>query len=409
MTARKKTNRTPKSSRARNRRLARKQATKLNFEALEPRQLLAAVQIDFSSAFNQDSIRNFSGGNVDSVDSPLDGVSRLVTDSFVQNLDPVNGNGLPDDGAFSSSDLNPSVQLGYNNNDDGDNVIFNPSSTSIALAEGQIGSYDNLHIFATATNGAASLQVDLQYADGTETFTTVVTDWLSEITDGTISGDATQYYLIDGMDRDVNGFNNANDVAIFGFDFDVDPTRVLEGFSLSRVSGGNLVVLGATGESAEFAELTDGEGFLWDFDTGGQITDGTSDAYDGGLGLSGFPFQDVFRQDGRDVVFGPGTIDNVEVTRKVHVPDDQGYARFLEIVTNNTASVQNFTVSIASDLGSDSSTVNVDTSSGDTTFDTADDWIVTDDADGTDSIRRSCMSYRGPTDNNQMPSARPVQ
>ena len=45
MTARNKTNRTPKSSRARNRRLARKQATKLNFEALEPKHMLAAVTV----------------------------------------------------------------------------------------------------------------------------------------------------------------------------------------------------------------------------------------------------------------------------------------------------------------------------------------------------------------------------
>ena len=45
MTARNKTNRTPKSSRARIRRLARKQATKLNFEALEPKHMLAAVTV----------------------------------------------------------------------------------------------------------------------------------------------------------------------------------------------------------------------------------------------------------------------------------------------------------------------------------------------------------------------------
>ena len=46
MTARKKTNRKPKSSRARNRRLARKQANALNFETLEPRHLLASLTVD---------------------------------------------------------------------------------------------------------------------------------------------------------------------------------------------------------------------------------------------------------------------------------------------------------------------------------------------------------------------------
>ena len=45
MTTHNKNNRKPKSSRARNRRLARKQTTKLNFESLEPKNLLAAVAV----------------------------------------------------------------------------------------------------------------------------------------------------------------------------------------------------------------------------------------------------------------------------------------------------------------------------------------------------------------------------
>ena len=45
MNARKKNNRKPKTSAARNRRLARKQASKLSFEALEPKHLLAAITV----------------------------------------------------------------------------------------------------------------------------------------------------------------------------------------------------------------------------------------------------------------------------------------------------------------------------------------------------------------------------
>ena len=82
---------------------------------------------------------------------------------------------------FSANAQHPDVQLGYNNNNDGSNVVFSNSgstaSTSIDLAQTQIGNYDNLHVFATATNGATDLQIDLQYADGTESFTTTVTDW----------------------------------------------------------------------------------------------------------------------------------------------------------------------------------------------------------------------------------------
>ena len=367
------------------RRRVRKSPAVLGFDSLEARQLLATVQIDLSAAFNQDSIRNLSGGTVDLVDSPIDGVSRLITDSYAQDQDPVNGNGLPDNGFFSANAQHPNVQLGYNNDNDGSNVVFRNSgstaSTSIDLAQTQIGNYNNLHVFATATNGATDLQVVLQYSDGTESFTTTVTDWLGEITDGTISGGAIQYNLINGMDRDVNGFENLNDPAVFGLNFTVDPTRVLEGFSFNRVNGANLIVLGATGESTFNiqVDLTDGEGFLWDIRSDGHILGGSNDAFDRGFDHDGVAPREAISQDGRDVVIGPTTIGNVEVTRNIHVPDDQGYARFLEIVTNNTATEQNYTVPISSDLGSDTATVNVGTSSGDTIFTTADDWIVTDD------------------------------
>ena len=60
MTARNKNKRKPKSSRARNRRLARKQANTLNFETLEPKHLLAAVTVsnatDLSNAPDTSSI-----------------------------------------------------------------------------------------------------------------------------------------------------------------------------------------------------------------------------------------------------------------------------------------------------------------------------------------------------------------
>ena len=51
MTARNKNKRKPKSSRARNRRLARKQANTLNFETLEPKNLLAAITVSNNTDF----------------------------------------------------------------------------------------------------------------------------------------------------------------------------------------------------------------------------------------------------------------------------------------------------------------------------------------------------------------------
>lgn len=130
--------------------------------------------------------------------------------------------------------------------------------------------------------------------------------------------------------------------------------------------------------------LTDGDGFRWDIQQNGSISDGTSDAFDGGYVLSGFPNVSVagIENDGREVVVDSGATTGVKVTRKIYVPSDRAYCRYLEIVTNLGDSPINHTVRIDTNLGSDNLTVIAGTSSGDSIFDVSDRWIVTDDADG---------------------------
>lgn len=129
--------------------------------------------------------------------------------------------------------------------------------------------------------------------------------------------------------------------------------------------------------------LSDSSGFQWDIQQDGNISDGTNDAYDGGLRLNGFPFFETGQTEDeeREVAIGSAAIDGVEVNRKIYVPEDQSWARFLEIVTNTSASTVNYTVNLDSNLGSDSDTVLVNTSSGDTVFNPGDNWLVTDDFD----------------------------
>lgn len=135
--------------------------------------------------------------------------------------------------------------------------------------------------------------------------------------------------------------------------------------------------------SPSFINLVDGEGFNWDITSNGSITNGTFDAFDGGIINIGFPGQlsGLLEDDGREQVLGPATVSGVEMTRKVFVPEDAGFARFLEIVTNSSPTTQSFTVDIFTNLGSDSSTSVIGTSDGDLNFTTADNWIVTDDFD----------------------------
>ena len=129
----------------------------------------------------------------------------------------------------------------------------------------------------------------------------------------------------------------------------------------------------------------DAENFDWDIYYDGSIEDGTDDAFDGGLVHVGFPRTNygVYEEDYEEIVLGPYQYGNVSVARKIYVPEESafGFARFLEVVTNNGASAVNHTLTIRTDLGSDAATQLVATSSGGTTVSVDDDWIVTDDAD----------------------------
>ncbi|MFN0053205.1 MAG: CARDB domain-containing protein [Planctomycetales bacterium] len=130
--------------------------------------------------------------------------------------------------------------------------------------------------------------------------------------------------------------------------------------------------------------LFDSSGFRWDIQGDGNINDGTSDAYDGGLVHQGFPFSSTAQgEDGdRELQIGPATIGAVQVSRKVYVPADQAFARFLEIVTNPGSSAISYTVPIYTNLGSDGFEPFVRSSSGDSTVNTSDNWVITDDNDG---------------------------
>ncbi|MCC5619713.1 hypothetical protein LC605_32760 [Nostoc sp. CHAB 5836] len=152
--------------------------------------------------------------------------------------------------------------------------------------------------------------------------------------------------------------------------------------------------------------LFDSSGFRWDIQKDGRILDGTDDAYDGGLDLNDFPSLNTAQTEdnGREVVIRPDLIGQVQVQRKIYVPENQSWARFIEIVTNTSSETVNYTVSLNSYLGSDDyfagtgdtpASTGIDlvsTSSGDNIFNTDDnwlvtddvDWLVTDDVDGTD-------------------------
>ncbi len=135
-------------------------------------------------------------------------------------------------------------------------------------------------------------------------------------------------------------------------------------------------------------ELTDGDGYLWDVSGYGSIYDGTesafSYAYDLAVNGSFFPFFETGVRTRREIEIGPWAVSGLQVRRRVFVPENDGFARYLEILDNPGASPVTVTVSLVTTLGSYNDTTLVNTSSGDLLVTTADDWLVTDDlGDGT--------------------------
>ena len=117
------------------------------------------------------------------------------------------------------------------------------------------GNYAQLDLVVTSGDGQTPLVVTLEYSDDTQTvlFSTVP-DWFDDpvgltACNSIAQGDASLYYVQDGMDR-VNGlsdtYESANDPAIFGLRFPVNPAKELQTLYVVKndPSTSVLVVLG---------------------------------------------------------------------------------------------------------------------------------------------------------------------
>ena len=127
----------------------------------------------------------------------------------------------------------------------------------------------------------------------------------------------------------------------------------------------------AAGISANLT-LYDGELMRWDLDPQGEVKDGSSNAYDYGLQLTvdenyfGYFSTGFTRYNGRGMELGPDVqASGLEVSRKIYVSPTEGFARYLEILRNPTASDLDVRVLVFNNLGSNDTTRVVATESGD--------------------------------------------
>jgi len=126
---------------------------------------------------------------------------------------------------------------------------------------------------------------------------------------------------------------------------------------------------------------------------GGELMDGTSDAYDTAYTLivngteydaGGTPGTPILS--GRGIEMASQSRGDMIVKREVWVPDTgmYDYIRYYDTVENISSSSLNVTVEYRGNLGSDSYTQVTATSSGDLSVDVLDRWFCTDDGAGSD-------------------------
>ena len=138
--------------------------------------------------------------------------------------------------------------------------------------------------------------------------------------------------------------------------------------------------------------------------TGGDtVTTTLSDAFDGynGILVKVGDAESVSYNDngtatqangGRTLVFHTQTIHGVDVFRKVFVPVDDEFCRWLDFFTNTGTTTKTIVLQTSNNLGSDDYTKIHSTSSGDAIATTADNWVVTFD-DPASYTTPSYLSY----------------
>src|SRR5436305_2229814 len=80
---------------------------------------------------------------------------------------------------------------------------------------------------------------------------------------------------------------------------------------------------------------------------------------------------------GRQLVFPTQAVGGLAVSRKVFVPTNDQFARWLNIFTNTTGAPITFSADIANNLGSDSATRIVSSSNGNNVAELTDTWVTT--------------------------------
>lgn len=121
---------------------------------------------------------------------------------------------------------------------------------------------------------------------------------------------------------------------------------------------------------------------------------GITIAVDGGAATAySAAWAGVTECNGRQMVLPTQALGGVSVARKIYVPADDGFARWLTTISNPGGAARVVTVGVSGNLGSDAGTTLGATSSGDMAASAGDDWVVTYGAFTQDSSREPRLAH----------------
>lgn len=180
----------------------------------------------------------------------------------------------------------------------------------------------------------------------------------------------------------------AGDVQGDGFTPHTGEISLIDAGGLEFFVNTNITFTTSSSASAAASEATFAQPVAATTQGGGTVATSLSDAFDGynGLIVNGVsynnnglvslecigPISNIERQ----IVYNPQTIGNLSVSRKVFVPDDDEFIRWINVITNTGAGIENVILSTSNNLGSDASTLIVTSSDGNSTGEATDNWIT---------------------------------
>jgi len=212
-------------------------------------------QLDISSIFNADVVIN----GTDTTNTGLDGAgTAYYTQSAYEaacypDPDP-DPQGLADDGYYPSNAFHPNIQLGFSEDNDGDNAYVGQGiNSNTGFIDIPDASYSSIHIIAVSTEGNTPVTLTFRYSDNSEVTTgsQSIQDWANDITET-----SSLYYIDSGMDRshdNASGCEDLDKFKIFGVKYTANPAKVMTAFRVNYDASGDarrrFVLFGATGEN----------------------------------------------------------------------------------------------------------------------------------------------------------------